>query len=174
MIKDFLRRRRFILIFGLFTFLVATIFASSSPPESKGTSMDPYNAPDFKLTTLQGESVSLSDYKGDVIFVNFWATWCGPCRKEIPDFITLQNEYSDSFQIIGVSVDDTQERVQEFYEENGLNYIVGMTSPEIEEKFGPIRGIPATFIINKDFQVVEKIVGLRSYDEFKAKITSLL
>lgn len=162
---------------GLFATLTlsAPTLASTSTPETytAPSSIEKVAASNFSASTISGETITLSDYKGKVIFINFWATWCGPCRKEIPDFITLKKTYSDSLEIIGISADDTKEPVVSFVNEHGVNYPVIMNSPEIQAQFGQIRGIPTTFIIDKNMTIVQKIVGLRSYDEFKSIIDQL-
>jgi thiol-disulfide isomerase/thioredoxin len=151
-------------------------FASSSPPETyeKTSFEDLGTSPDFISKTIDGKPVKLSDFHGNVIFVNFWATWCGPCRKEIPDFISLQNEYNGKLTIIGVSVDDSSVPVKKFAEKNGINYPIVMNDSTISLIYGPIKGIPTTYIIDKDFKIRKKIVGLKSHEEFKSIIEQLL
>ncbi len=133
------------------------------------------DAPDFQLTTIDGKDMRLSDLKGDVIILNFWATWCPPCREEIPDFIELYDEYHrKGLSIIGVSVDRGESEVREFYTNNNMNYPVLMANDKVVADYGGIRGIPTTFIIDTNGDIVEKLVGLRSKDVFEKYIKKML
>lgn len=133
-------------------------------------------APDFELQDLEGSSIKLSDLKGKVVFVNFWATWCPPCRREIPHFIELRDELGDQgFEILGIAVDPREfDSVAPFVEKAGMNYPVMLDKKEITKLYGGIRSIPTTFVVNRDGKIVEKIVGSRSKAEFKQIITSHL
>lgn len=117
---------------------------------------------------LDGTPILFNDYEGQVILVNFWATWCPPCRHEIPDLIRLQQNYgSQGFQIIGVSVDEgPPSNVAEFVKENQINYPVGLITESALKRFGSPRAVPTTFVINRDGEVKERIVGARSYEGF--------
>lgn len=133
-------------------------------------------APQFTLDDINGKSVSLNDYKGKVIILDFWATWCPPCREEIPDFIALQNEYGKKgLQIIGIAVDrDGIKSVKPFYENMGMNYPVLLTDGKVESRYGGIRAIPTTFIIDKKGSIVKKYVGFQSKAVFEKEIKELL
>ena len=118
-------------------------------------------APDFTLTDLSGKSISLSDLKGKVIFVNFWATWCGPCRHEIPDFIEFYNKNKDNgVVILGVSVDKSANKVRDFVEDNKINYPIVMATNEMVRDYKPGKFIPTTIIIDTDGMIQEKKVGV--------------
>lgn len=151
------------------------IFSSAAPPEThQPVELENLGiTPSFITTSIDNERIDLSDYNGKIIFINFWATWCGPCRREIPDFIKLQNEYKDDLAIVGISLDDTVDPVLEYTNRTGVNYPVTMTNSTISSIFGSIQGIPTTFIIDRTFTVRKKIVGIRSYDEFKEIIETL-
>ena len=133
-------------------------------------------APNFTLTNLEGEEVSLSDYEGRIVFVNFWATWCGPCKAEIPGFIDLQNKYKDDLVILGISVDrrQTRNRVAPFAKDYNINYPVLFTDGKIEKDYGGINGIPTTFILDRELNIAQEIVGYRSDAVFEQAIKSLL
>ena len=132
------------------------------------------SAPAFTLTDLNGKSVSLSDFRGKIIVLDFWATWCPPCRREIPDFIDLQREYgSRGVQIVGIALDEP-EKVQAFARQNGMNYPVLLGSDEISMKYGGIEGIPTTFIIDRDGKIVNRFEGFRPREVFEAEIKQLL
>ena len=118
-------------------------------------------APDFTLTDLSGKSISLSDLKGKVIFVNFWATWCGPCRHEIPDFIEFYKENKDNGAVIlGVSVDTSANKVRDFVDEYKINYPIAMATDSIVRDYKPGRFIPTTIIIDTEGMIQEKKVGV--------------
>jgi peroxiredoxin len=129
-------------------------------------------APDFELQDLQGNVVRLSDFSGNVIILDFWATWCPPCKAEIPGFIKLYDEYKDQgLEIIGIAADQGgQSVVQQFANEYGINYPILMYTMKVVSDYGGIRGIPTTFIINKDGQVVNKFVGYRDESVFRKEI----
>lgn len=131
-------------------------------------------APAFTLTNLDGKSVSLSDFRGKVVVLDFWATWCPPCKREIPDFIDLQKEYgSQGVQIVGIALDEP-EKVQAFARQNGMNYPILLGSDEISLRYGGISGIPTTFIIDKSGKIVNRFVGFRPRQVFETEIKKLL
>ena len=106
--------------------------------------------------------------------LNFWATWCPPCKREIPDFIDLQTAYGlRGVQIVGIALDEP-EKVREFALENGMNYPVLLGSDDVSMKYGGIEGIPTTFIIDKSGKIVSKFEGFRSRQLFESEIQKLL
>ncbi len=115
----------------------------------------------FTVHDLDGKVISSESLRGKVTIVNFWATWCPPCRAEIPDLIALQNKYRDQLQIIGVSQDETgPDVVRQFAAEQRMNYPVVMSTPELERIFTGIYALPTSFIIDRDAKVVQKHVGM--------------
>src|SRR5439155_1219128 len=109
---------------------------------------NPDPAPDFKLDTLEGKPVSLAEYKSKVTLLNFWATWCGPCRAEIPDLVELQNKYRDQLQIIGLVVDDDDpQAIKKFVEQFGINYPVAIATDELRMEYGGIPALPTSFLL---------------------------
>ena len=120
------------------------------------------DAPDFTLTNMEGEAFSISDHKGKVIVLNIWATWCPPCREEIPDFIEMQNEMKDDGVLfVGVSVDETGwDAVRPFAEEFQINYPLVVDDGTLYAKYGPLSGLPTSFIINKQGQVEHVAPGM--------------
>jgi cytochrome c biogenesis protein CcmG/thiol:disulfide interchange protein DsbE len=134
-------------------------------------------APDFTLKkSTDGKPFKLSDLKGKVRLVDFWATWCPPCREEIPGFIELQKKYqSKGLEILGVSVDRGGPAVvNAFSKEHGINYTSLMSEQSVESAFGGIRSIPSTFLIDREGNIVKKYLGARPIEEFEADIKSLL
>ncbi len=127
-------------------------------------------APDFALPTLDGKTVKLSDFKGKVVIVDFWATWCPPCRKGIPDLIALQKE-NKNLQIIGISVDQNPDEViPGFVKEYGINYPVVIADEKVIMSYGGIRNIPTSFVISSDGKIVSKYVGLVEKSVLEADI----
>lgn len=134
-------------------------------------------APGFTLASVGGGSKSLSDYKGKVVMLNFWATWCGPCKREIPDFIELQEAYRDQgFEIVGVSLDDPNARdaVAAFVRNEGINYDIVYGNGEVAQAYGGVRSIPTTFLIDREGNVVSSKVGLTPKAQWESAIEALL
>ena len=132
-------------------------------------------APNFSLASYKGDNKSLSDYEGKVVMLNFWATWCGPCKREIPDFIELQKTYgSKGLEIVGVALDDPND-VRNFVANSSINYdILFDTQQATAAAYGNIRSIPTTFLINRDGEIVDDVVGMRPNEEWVSKIKSIL
>ena len=132
-------------------------------------------APEFSLPSTEGKTIRLSDYKGKVIILDFWATWCGPCRKGIPDLIAIQKEFGKDVVVIGISLDEgTKKDVVPFMQTIGINYPIAYGTLEVTEQYGGIDGIPTSFVINKNGEIVDKHVGLIPKSEFTDQINRLL
>jgi peroxiredoxin len=132
---------------------------------------------DFTLKDMHGNDVKLSDYKGKVVLLNFWATWCGPCRLEIPSFVELQEKYkAQGFEVLGVSVDDPPEALPPFAKQFKINYplLVGREREDVQNAFGPIFAVPITAIIGRDGRVCIKHIGPVPKEQFESEIKSLL
>ena len=134
----------------------------------------PDPAPELKAKDVNGKELSLEAYKGKVVLLNFWATWCGPCRAEIPSLIRIQEAYKDRLQIIGMDVDDDEEQLREFVKDQGINYPVAMTSVQVRLAYGGIGALPTVFVINQDSKVVQKHVGLFNPALYEIEARSLL
>jgi len=136
---------------------------------------DPDPAPELKAKDVNGKELSLEAYKGKVVLLNFWATWCGPCRAEIPSLIRIQEAYKDRLQIIGMDVDDDdEEQLREFVKDQGINYPVAMTSVPLRLAYGGIGALPTVFVINQDSKVVQKHVGLFNPALYEIEARALL
>jgi thiol-disulfide isomerase/thioredoxin len=130
---------------------------------------EPTTLPAFTLTDLDGKTMSSTDWTGKVVVVNFWATWCAPCRAEIPDLVALQDKYRDHLVVVGISEDEGPiDTVRTFTAERKVNYPIVMTTPDIEKLFPGIVALPTTFILDKDGKVVQKHVGMLHARETEA------
>jgi len=132
-------------------------------------------APRFTLKSVSGKPISLESYKGKVILVDFWATWCPPCIKGIPHFINLQKKYEkQGLQVLGISVDSSVNPVLPFISKYKINYPIMMERPDVIQAFGEIRAVPTTFIIDRNLNIVDKVVGYRSEEYFEQIVKMLL
>ena len=132
-------------------------------------------APDFTLTDAAGQAVRLSDYKGKVVLLNFWATWCAPCREEIPWFVEFQEKYRDrNFVVLGVSLDDDGwKSVKPFMEAKHMNYPVMLGSGEVGDLYG-VKNLPETMIVDTAGRIALNCAGLIGKEEYQAQIEALL
>jgi thiol-disulfide isomerase/thioredoxin len=122
---------------------------------------DPKPAPAFTVKDIDGREILPASLRGQVVIINFWATWCGPCRAEIPDLVALQHKYKDTLQVIGISEDEAGvEVVQRFAAEHKINYPIAMITPEIEKLYPGISALPTSFILDRESRVVQKHVGM--------------
>ncbi len=136
-------------------------------------------APDFTLKDVADNELRLSDYKGKVVILNFWATWCGPCRFETPWLVELREQYHKrGFEIIGVSVDSLDEydpaEVAAFIKEHKVSYPIVMATKEMVSAFGPVTGLPTTLVIDRQGKIRYRHRGLISFDDLKEKVAHLL
>ena len=131
---------------------------------------------DFTMKDLDGKEVSLTSFKGKVILLNFWATWCGPCKAEIPGFVELQSKYKNDLVVVGYSVDDEAPKARAFATEYKMNYpiLLGEGREDVQDAYGPIWGIPASFIISRDGKVCKRHLGIESKSVFEREIKALL
>lgn len=132
-------------------------------------------APEFSLTDLSGNKLDLATYRGKVVLLDFWATWCAPCRAEIPPLVDLQNRYRDrGLQIIGISLDDGAKPVAKFYEQFKIDYPVAMGDADLAERYGGILGLPVSFLIGCDGRIYVKHTGETDVSLMEQEIRPLL
>jgi peroxiredoxin len=154
--------------------LVLFVYAKAEMPGM--SSQDYPDAPEFTLEDLNGNKISLSDLSGKVVFLNVWATWCGPCKREIPDFIEAYERYKDKgLEIIGISVDRiSQNKVLKFTEKYKINYPVAMTTSKLIKDYGPFPAIPVTIIIDQNRKIRYRQIGLVDKNFVENWFTKLL
>ena len=132
--------------------------------------------PEFVLPTLNGDSFDSSAQEGKVLLINFWATWCAPCRVEIPDLVDLQAELgSDQFEVVGISMDmDEVEYVKEFADGMKINYPVLLDDGEVAEAFGGVFALPTTFVVDKKGNITHRTIGLFPVEAVKEEISEMI
>jgi len=181
------------LIFVVFVVgLLAVAFAVRSPhhvvatgkhsrPGDTGTQIvirfanNPQPMPPFLLSDLNGEVISTASWRGKVVLLNFWATWCPPCRDEIPEMVELSKRFKDRLQIVGVSMDDSpSEDVRQFAKEMGIDYPIVMGSRTLSREYGGVPALPTSFVVNTDGKIVQKHEGLYPIDLYDSEVRSLL
>ena len=174
----------------LCTIVIAALLVAScggKEPQAKGrergdpatgvpAGQDRRPAPDFTLKDLDGHDVRLTDFRGQVVMVNFWATWCPPCRAEIPDFIELQSQLGPKgLQIIGISLDDEgAAKVAPFASQNRINYTMLVLGNGVANAFGVVEGIPTTYLLDRQGRIAERRVGVARREHWQQVIGSLL
>ena len=141
----------------------APVFAADTRPGTIQLVAEPSLLPALSMQDLDGRTITTDDLRGKVTLVNFWATWCGPCRAEIPDLVKLQARYPDHLQIIGVSADEGPVQVvEDFATEFGINYPIVMGTPELSRAFPGVMALPTSFIVDPEGRVVQTHIGLVS------------
>ena len=168
--------------FVVILILTSTLLIAESHPSQflngneTTVNIDAEKAPDFTLFTLTGEEVKLTNYKDKIVILDFWATWCGPCRRGIPDLVSIQKEYKDDVIVIGISLDQqsTQHKIQSFIDHFGINYPIVLGTIDVVVAYGNIQAIPTSFVIDTRGNIVKKHVGLVPKETIVKEITSLL
>jgi thiol-disulfide isomerase/thioredoxin len=149
---------------------------NSGAAASASPSMIGQAGPDFTLESLDGKTVHLSDFAGKGVLLNFWATWCQPCKIEMPWFAELQKQYGpQGLQIVGIAMDDASPKeIGEFAHDLGVNYPVLIGKEEVGNAYGGVQFLPATFYIGRDGKVVDKVFGLKGRSEIEDSIKKAL
>ena len=167
------------LAFGSSIYLVRRTTGASGQANAQNAKVirfakDPEPAPPFLLRDLNGKIVSIADGKGKVMILNFWATWCPPCREEIPEFVKLQAAYKDKLLIVGASEDDDgPQGVQQFAQRFGMNYPIVMATKELIDNYGGVPALPTSFVIDPQGRVVQKHTGLYEYEVYEREVRAL-
>ncbi len=126
-------------------------------------------APEFSLESLDGKTVRLADFRGKAVLLNFWATWCQPCKIEMPWFEQLQKQYGpEGLQVVGIAMDDaSKEDIARFAKDVGVNYPILLGKESVGDAYGGVQFLPSTFFIDRDGKVVDRIFGLKSRSEIE-------
>jgi peroxiredoxin len=145
--------------------------AASLKPEDKRNA-----APEFTLKDANGTTVTLADYKGKVVLLNFWATWCGPCKIEIPWFVEFEQQYKDrGFAVLGVAMDEEGwDIVRPYITEKRVNYRILMGTDQVAQLYGGVESLPTTFMLDREGRIASTHIGLISKGDYKNEITQLL
>ena len=169
------QRNRTVIIFAVAAFLLLAGFVLF-PALRADAAEDGKAAPSWTLNTVDGKAVSSDAFKGKAVVIDFWATWCPPCRREIPAYIEMQKELGGKgLAIVGISLDSNGPGVvKEFMEKYGMNYTVVMGDDAVADAFGGIPAIPTTFVIGRDGRIAYSKVGYEPHDEFLEHIKPLL
>ena len=172
--------KRKVIIFALMVIIVAGLlvlgkFQGKFPAgraRSAALAAKGHDAPDFVLTDLKGHNLKLSDLRGKAVVLNFWATWCPPCKEEIPWFVEFQKRYgSQGLQVVGVSMDDGDRKdVEKFAAENSINYPVLLGKEKVAEQYGGIDYLPTTFYIDRNGEVMDRVFGQPGRDEIEQNV----
>lgn len=147
--------------------------SGGEPPHILGKSTQ---APNFTLQTLDGKDMSLSDLRGKAVLLNFWATWCGPCKIETPWLVELQKEYgSQGLQVVGIAMDDSgKDDIEKFAKDMGVNYPVLLGKEAVGDAYGGVPALPESFFIGRNGKIVERIIGLKGRGEIEDAIKKAL
>ncbi|HJT72076.1 MAG TPA: redoxin domain-containing protein [Terriglobales bacterium] len=150
--------------------------ARRAPIKTPAGQLSGQQAPDFSLASLDGQTMKLADYRGKAVLLNFWATWCEPCKVEMPWFVDLQNKYGpQGLQVIGVAMDDASpSQIRSFAQKLGVNYPVLIGKEEVGAEYGGIEYLPSTFYINRDGKILDHVFGLVSKSEIETNIQKAL
>lgn len=162
-------KKSFLSVLTLLIFVLIVNVLLANPSDKK-------KAPNFALKTLEGKTVKLSDYKGKIVLIDFWATWCPPCKKGIPDLIELQKSYSKDLVVVGISLDQerTIKDLKPFIENYGINYPVVLGDQKVVLDYGGVNAIPTSFIVDQKGFIVDSHVGLVPKSVYENKIKTLL
>lgn len=136
-----------------------------------GHSNEPAQAADFNLTDFDGRPLTLSQYRGKVVLLDFWASWCTPCQAEIPQFVEWQKKYGDQgLQVIGISMDDSEKAARRFVNRLKPNYPIAMGNAKLGESYGGVLGLPANFVIGRNGRIIARHVGVTDLKSLEQEI----
>lgn len=163
-------------LIALVVALLASCSRTKTPQANVKDDAQRKTAPAFTLKNAQGQAVKLADYKGKVVLVNFWATWCGPCEAEIPWFIEFQQKYKDrDFAVLGISMDDDGwKSVTPYVESHKMNYQVLLGDQVVAQQYGDIDSLPTSFVLDRQGRIAATHIGLVDKRDYQDEILKLL
>lgn len=178
------QRRKGKEVTGIVVLFLGAVFLATNLTSTPRQSMGDYQsnvdyfigqkAPDFRLMNVNGNTTHLSDFSGKLVIINFWATWCVPCREEIPGFVWLHDSHPDDLVILGISMDQNRDMLPAFLDEFGMNYPILYGNQEVFRSYGDITGIPTTFILDRNLIIQRVYIGYRSFSVFRQAIEALI
>lgn len=153
--------------------------SNGGPAIPTGNNLKGAVAPDFTLTSLDGKQVKLSDLRGKAVVLNFWATWCGPCKIEIPWLTDLQKQYQpQGVEIVGVAMDDDAEKkpddIRKFTQEMNVNYQILLGNEKVADEYGGVDALPTTYYIDRDGKIVNRVFGIIGHKEIEQNIQAAM
>ena len=165
-----------LIIYAIVALCLLGLYVAGRRTAQKPKPTAPGNAaPEFTVTDIDGKKLALSDYKGKVVLLDFWATWCTPCRAEIPHFVEMQQKYGpQGFQVVGISMDDDAKPVKEFYRQFNMNYPVAVGDDKLAQSFGGVLGLPVNFIIDREGRIHAKYLGATDVSVIDKAVSDLL
>jgi len=165
-----------LIIYGIVALCLLGLYVAGRRTAQKPKPTAPGNAaPEFTVTDIDGKKLALSDYKGKVVLLDFWATWCTPCRAEIPHFVEMQQKYGpQGFQVVGISMDDDAKPVKEFYRQYNMSYPVAVGDDKLAQTFGGVLGLPVNFIIDREGRIHAKFLGATDVSVIDKAVSDLL
>ena len=164
------------MVVALMLVLAFKLARRPAPTGAAGIAQTNGIAPDFTLQSLDGKTVHLSDYRGKAVVLNFWATWCGPCKIEMPWFVDLQKQYGPSgVQFLGVAMDDASTKdIAEFAQSMNVNYPILIGKEAVGDAYGGVQFLPETFYLDRNGKIVDKAFGLKGRGEIEDDIKKIV
>lgn len=174
-----LRRRIAVTVDVLLAIVVGVLLYQRAAPQAAaalGLSVDGSPAPDFALETLSGDSISLASLRGNVVLVNFWASWCPPCRVEMPGFEDVYRERrDDGFVIVGIATDvASRARIEAFVREHDITYPILLASRDVISAYGGVDALPESFLVGRDGTIRHRVIGFFAEPALRAAVAKAL
>jgi peroxiredoxin len=164
-----------LLVFGVAGGIYTVLHHRREVREQHIRALERTSAPNFSLNDLEGKRLQLSDYRGKVVLLDYWATWCAPCKIEVPHLVALQKKYgAQRLQIIGISMDDDAAPVKTFAREFAINYPIVLGNAELAQSYGGVLGLPVAFLIDRDGRIVKRLDGDVMLQSLESEVAELI